>query len=91
MRSKLFIDGNERTAQLIANQILIQNGRGIVSIPIEIQNKFRKELTAFYETNKDKKILETLKNYCLKNIDLSKDSFIELEDWKPPKNKGRSR
>lgn len=85
MRSQIFIDGNKRTAQLIANQILIQNGRGIISIPIEIQDKFRKELFEFYETNNDKKILETLKSHCLKNIDLSKDCFIELEDWKPSK------
>ena len=91
MRSQIFIDGNKRTAQLIANQILIQNGRGIISIPIEIQDKFRKELVEFYETNNDKKILETLKNYCLKNMDLSKDSFIEVGEWQPPKSEGRSR
>lgn len=91
MRSQIFIDGNKRTAQLIANQILIQNGRGIVSIPIDIQDKFRKELVEFYETNNDKRILETLKNHCLKNMDLSKDSFIEVEDWQPPKIEGRSR
>lgn len=90
MKSHFFINSNKITSQLIANQILIQNGRGIVSIPIEIQDKFRKQLVEFYETNNDKKILETLKNYCLKNMDLSKDSFIELEDWKLPKNKGRS-
>lgn len=84
MKSHFFVNGNKITSQLIANQILIQNGRGIVSIPIEIQDKFRKELTEFCETNNDKKILETLKNYCLKNMDLNKDSFLELEDWKPP-------
>lgn len=91
MKSQIFIDGNKRTAQLIANQILIQNGRGIISIPIEIQDKFRKELIEFYETNDDKKIIETLKSNCLKNIDLSKDSFIQVEEWQPPKSEGRSR
>lgn len=91
MKSQLFIDGNKRTAQLIANQILIQNGRGIVSIPIELQDDFRNELVYFYETNKDERILKLLKDKCLKNLDLRKENFIDPGEWIPPKKKGKNR
>lgn len=91
MKSQLFIDGNKITAQLIANQILIQNGRGIVSIPIEIQDKFRNELVYLYETNKDDRILKLLKDKCLKNLDLRKENFIDPGEWIPPKKKGKNR
>lgn len=91
MRSQLFIDGNKRTAQLIANQILIQNGRGIVSIPIEIQDKFRNELVYFYETNNEERILKLLKDKCLKNLDLRRENFIDPGEWIPPKKKGKNR
>lgn len=91
MRSQLFIDGNKRTAQLIANQILISKGRGIISIPLEIQDKFRNELVKYYETGEDKDILKLLRNNCLRNLDMSKENFIDPGEWKPSKKKGKSR
>ena len=33
MRSQLFWDGNKRTSNIVANSILIKNGKGIISIP----------------------------------------------------------
>lgn len=91
MRSQLFIDGNKRTAQLIANQILISKGGGIISIPLEIQDKFRNELVKYYETGEDKDILKLLRNHCLKNLDMSKENFIDPGEWKPSKKKDKSR
>ena len=37
MRTQPFYDGNKRTAMMAANQIMIQNGKGIISVPIEHQ------------------------------------------------------
>lgn len=37
MQRQMFIDGNKRTAMLIANKLMIENGCGIISIPIEKQ------------------------------------------------------
>ena len=51
MRRQMFIDGNKRTAMLIANKLMIENGCGIISIPIEKQNEFYKLLITYYETN----------------------------------------
>ena len=67
-RSQMFIDGNKRVAQLIANKILIQNNLGIFQIPIEGLEEFKALLISFYESNKDEKILEFMKKYCVKRI-----------------------
>ena len=34
-KAHAFLDGNKRTAILCANRILIENGAGIISIPVE--------------------------------------------------------
>ncbi len=51
MRKQIFIDGNKRTAMLAGNQVMISNGAGIISVPIEEHEKFRDMLISFYETN----------------------------------------
>ena len=51
MRKQIFLDGNKRTAMLIANKIMIENGCGIISIPIDKQPEFYKLLIKYYETN----------------------------------------
>ena len=56
MRIQPFYDGNKRTAMMAANQIMIQNGKGIISVSIEHQITFRGMLINFYETNDMSKI-----------------------------------
>ena len=51
MRSQIFSDGNKRTAMLFANKIMIENGKGIISIPVEKDVEFGERLIKFYETN----------------------------------------
>lgn len=51
MRSQMFADGNKRVSMLAGNQIMIANGKGIISVPIEKQDEFRSKLIDFYETN----------------------------------------
>ena len=51
MRTQYFSDGNKRTAMLFANKILIENGKGIISIPIDKKEEFGEKLIKFYETN----------------------------------------
>lgn len=67
-RTQMFIDGNKRVAQLIANKILIQNDIGIFQIPIEKLEDFKMLLIDFYETNHDENIIEFMKNYCIKRV-----------------------
>lgn len=67
-RAQMFIDGNKRVAQLIANKILIQNDIGIFQIPIEKLEDFKMLLIDFYETDYDEKIIEFMRNYCIKKV-----------------------
>ena len=80
MRSQLFFDGNKRIAQLAANQIMIQNGAGIISIPIERQGEFFKMLIQFYETDD----MEEIKKFI---YDTSIDGFQRKEIKQPPLDK----
>lgn len=67
-RSQPFYDGNKRVATLVANHILIQNGVGLLSIPIQKQLEFKNLLIKFYETNNNKNIKEFLYKECIKGI-----------------------
>ena len=67
-RTQMFIDGNKRVAQLIANKVLIQHDVGIFQISIEKLEEFKMLLIEFYETNADKKIIEFMKQFCIKRV-----------------------
>lgn len=64
----MFIDGNKRVAQLIANKILIENNIGIFQIPIKKLEQFRTLLIDFYETANDTKIIRFMKEFCIKRV-----------------------
>ena len=69
MRKQMFLDGNKRTAMLAGNQVMIANGCGIISVPIEDQPEFTKLLVEYYESGN----METIKNFaynrCIDGID----------------------
>lgn len=69
MRCQLFSDGNKRTSMLFANKIMIENGKGIISVPVEEDIHFGELLTAYYESNN----MDNLKNFiyekCISGID----------------------
>ena len=64
-RSQLFRDGNKRTAQLIANDILVHSGQGILAVPIDLQGEFFELLIAFYESNNPDDLIVFLRDYCV--------------------------
>ena len=72
MRIQPFYDGNKRTAMMAANQIMIQNGKGIISVSIEHQITFRGMLINFYETNDMSKIKKFLYDKCIYGIKFEK-------------------
>ncbi len=67
-RSQMFIDGNKRVAQLMANKVLIENNIGILQIPIERLEKFKEVLIKFYESGDDGEIVAFMKEYCIRKI-----------------------
>lgn len=69
MRSQIFKDGNKRVATLICNKILIENGKGIFSVPVELDGEFKTMLVKYYETNDMEEIKEWCYDNCLDGID----------------------
>ena len=64
-----FWDGNKRTSIIVANKILISNGKGILTIKDENLKEFNEKLTEFYNTNESEEIEEFLYNKCLYGIE----------------------
>ena len=67
-RTQMFIDGNKRVAQLMANKVLIEHNIGIFQIPIEKLEEFKGILIEYYETGNDEKIIGFMREYCIRRI-----------------------
>ncbi|MCI9613320.1 MAG: cell filamentation protein Fic [Eubacterium sp.] len=67
-RAQMFIDGNKRVAQLMANKVLIENDIGIFQIPIEKLEEFKEMLIRFYESGEDKQIIDYMKENCIRRV-----------------------
>ena len=80
MKTQFFNDGNKRTSMLLANKILISNGKGILNIPIELDVEFGELLINYYETNDMEKIKRFFYENCLDGInqDLQKGYVNEI-------------
>lgn len=65
MRNQLFWDGNKRTSMIIANKIMIMNGKGIILVKDENLLEFNILLTDYYTKGEDAKIIEFLYNKCI--------------------------
>ena len=50
-RAQMFLDGNKRVANLVANKEMIRTGQGIISVPIEKIGEYFAKLIKYYETN----------------------------------------
>ena len=81
-RTQIFIDGNKRVAQLMANKVLIENNIGIFQIPVELLEDFKSLLLNYYETNDDEDIVKFMKEYCIvrvgKQVSLKKMNIDNL-------------
>lgn len=64
MKRQIFIDGNKRTAIVFINHYLIAKGKGIVVIPAELAEEFKKLLISYYEGTDDVKIKKFIKEKC---------------------------
>lgn len=77
-RTQIFINGNKRVAQLMANKVLIENNIGVFQIPIEYMNKFKDMLLRFYESNNDEEIIDFMKRKCI--VRVVEEEYDEVED-----------
>ena len=64
MKSQAFLDGNKRTAIIFANHFLIRNGLGLIVIPAELVDDYKKLLVNYYEDKDLISIKHFLKEKC---------------------------
>ena len=76
-RTQMFIDGNKRVAQLVANKVLIEHNIGIFQIPIDKIEDFKTLLLDYYESGKDENIISFMKEHCIKRVCQSKGTVTE--------------
>lgn len=63
MKRQIFIDGNKRTAVIFANHYLISHACGLIVIPDDKVNEYKKLLIAYYEGKDELSIKNFLKKY----------------------------
>ena len=68
MRTQFFNDGNKRSSMLFANKILIENGKGIISVSVDKDVEFGNKILEFYETNDNTKLKQFIYDECLDGI-----------------------
>ena len=68
MRKQLFWDGNKRTSTIVANKIMIQNGKGIIKVPDDKLEQFNTLLSDYYTTNNMDIIKQFIYENCIDGI-----------------------
>ena len=69
-------------AQFAANQILIQNGKGLLRIPPERNAEFFQLLVEYYETKEDEKLVEFIYTTSIQG-----KRFVKTEELSPVSEK----
>jgi len=78
MRSQLFYDGNKRTSNIVANAILISNGKGILNIEEKDLEEYNIKLSEYYLSGDNRKMLKFLYDNAIEGIQI--DKKIEIEN-----------
>ena len=64
MKAQVYLDGNKRTAIILANHYLISHGSGLIVIPAELVNEYKMHLVSYYEDKDIASIKLFLKEKC---------------------------
>ena len=67
-RSQMFLDGNKRVANLVANKEMIKNGQGIIAVPVEEIGNYLTKLIEYYESGDNTKLKEWLYENCIDGV-----------------------
>ena len=67
-RSQMFLDGNKRVANLVANKEMIRNGQGVIAVPVEKIGDYMVRLIKYYETNDMTELKKWIYDNCIDGI-----------------------
>lgn len=76
MKSQLFWDGNKIVSMMIANKIMIENGCGIISVPIHLIEDFNMVLRNYYSNDTIAEAKQFVYDYCIDGIDFQQDASM---------------
>ena len=65
----MFIDGNKRVANLVANKEMIKNGQGIIAVPVEKIGEYFTYLIEYYETDDNAKLKNWIYENCIDGLE----------------------
>lgn len=68
-RSQMFLDGNKRVANLVANKEMIRTGQGIIAVPISKIGEYFEVLIKFYESNDYTEIKKWIYDNCIDGLE----------------------
>lgn len=68
-RSQMFLDGNKRVANLVANKEMIKTGQGIIAVPVEKIGEYFIKLVDYYETGDNKDLKEWIYDNCIDGVE----------------------
>lgn len=64
-RGQLFWDGNKRTSLTAANKLLVQTGRGMLTITDAHMERFNETLLGYYNTGEKRELIDFLYQNCI--------------------------
>lgn len=67
-RSQMFLDGNKRVANLVANKEMIRNGQGIIAVPVEKIGDYFTRLIKYYETDDMSELKAWIYDNCIDGV-----------------------
>ena len=68
-RSQMFLDGNKRVANLVANKEMIKNGQGIIAVPVEKIGEYFTKLIDYYETGDNNNLKKWGYDNCIDGVE----------------------
>ncbi len=68
-RSQMFLDGNKRVANLIANKEMIKYGQGILAVPVEKIGEYFTELIHYYESGDMNNLKTWIYENCIDGLE----------------------
>ena len=67
-RSQMFLDGNKRVANLVANKEMIKNGQGIIAVPVEEIGNYLTKLIEYYESGDNTNLKQWIYDNCIDGV-----------------------
>ena len=67
-RCQMFLDGNKRVANLVANKEMIKNGQGIIAVPVEEIGNYLTKLTLYYESGDNTNLKQWIYDNCIDGV-----------------------